>query len=213
MGKSGIVWHNEKRLIMNILFASSNVNKAKEYEALLASVTVTIHNADHYDPGEIVETGTTFAHNALLKATTIAKKAKKSAFADDGGLVIPDFPEMAGLYSARYAAKHGGFPHVFKHMSEAINSRGIVDSVPAFFECVIAFHDYQNDYTHTFSGRVDGRISFPPCGDEGFGYDSIFVPVGYDQTFAELGWAIKSRMSHRSRACMGFIDYLKKRGL
>ncbi len=198
---------------MKIIFASSNVNKAQEYQELLTGVNVTIQSAEQYNPGAIEETGATFAENAILKATAIADLAKKPTFADDGGIVIPDFPEMAGLYSARFAEKHGGFPRVFDHMLAKFKEHGNLAAVPAFFECVIAFHDYKNDNIRTFSGRIDGQISFPSRGESGFGYDSIFVPVGYTETFAELGPSIKSQMSHRARATKGFVDYLKTLGL
>lgn len=194
---------------MKLLFASANPNKAREYQDLLSTVKVTIQDAAQYDPDAVEETGLTFAENAILKATAISQKARKNAFADDGGLVIPDFPEMAGLYSARFAKKHGGFPKVFKHMWSVIGA----GPVPAFFECTIAYHDYKTDITRTFSGKIDGQIAFPPKGTEGFGYDSIFIPVGYVDTFAELGPDIKMRISHRARAAAAFVDYLKTLGL
>ncbi|USO01555.1 MAG: non-canonical purine NTP pyrophosphatase, RdgB/HAM1 family [Alphaproteobacteria bacterium] len=193
---------------MNLLFASANEHKLGEYRELLSPSGIRVHSAQRFKPQATIESGETFTENAIIKATTLGEHSKKPTFADDSGLVIPLFPHVAGVHSSRYAISNGGFPKVFSVMHAELGS----DVVPAFFECVIAYHDSSSNVTRTFCGRVDGHVTFPARGKDGFGYDAIFIPLGYAETFAELGATIKRLISHRARACSIFSDYMKALG-
>jgi XTP/dITP diphosphohydrolase len=157
---------------------------------------------------DIPETGTTLEENALQKAQYIYDNYHIDVFADDTGLEVEVLNGAPGVYSARYASMENGSA---SHDSEANMARllrelGENNDRKARFRTVIALIEQGN--VHQFEGIVNGEIIRERRGGEGFGYDPIFQPDGYDKTFAELGTDVKNQISHRARATQKLADYL-----
>lgn len=188
-----------------IIFASRNAGKIKEIKALLSPLSIDVLSAEDVDLGEVAETGLTFEENAKIKALTAAKEAGLPALADDSGLCIHGLNNEPGIYSSRYAQKMGGYPSAFEDISKRLENN---PDKTAHFSCfaVLAF---PNGETKTFEGRVDGKIVSPRNGENGFGFDPIFMPDGFTQSFAELSETKKNAISHRGKAMQAFIEYLK----
>ena len=197
--------------MLQILAATTNKHKIQEFQSMLDvsadSGRVSIISPDTIkDFPEIVENGATFEENARIKASQAARYADMAAFADDSGLEVAALGGAPGIYSARYAGENATYPEkmakILKELENASDRR-------ARFVCVIALA-YRGDIVETFRGEVTGRIAPEPRGTEGFGYDPIFIPDGYDKTFGELGEEIKSRISHRARAFALAADFVHR---
>ena len=187
--------------MLQILAATTNKHKIQEFQAMLDasadSGRVGIISPDTIKGfPEIVENGASFEENARIKAGQAARYADMAAFADDSGLEVAALGGAPGIYSARYGGEHASYP---EKMAKLLNELKNFDDRRARFVCVIALA-YRGDIVETFRGEVTGRIAFEPRGMDGFGYDPIFIPDGYDRTFGELGEEIKSKISHRARA-------------
>jgi XTP/dITP diphosphohydrolase len=190
---------------MELIFATHNKNKLKEVQSLVpASIKViSLDNLNMTD--EIPETGHTLVDNALIKARTIFALYKKPVIADDTGLDVEALNGAPGVYSARYAGEPSNADNnmtLLLHHLETTTNRA------AHFKTVIAYIDAEGK-EQLFEGRVDGEIIEERRGDKGFGYDPIFVPVGYNKTFAEMSAEEKNSMSHRARALQAFSEFLK----
>ena len=187
--------------MLQILAATTNKHKIQEFQAMLDvsadSGRVSIISPDTIRGfPEIIENGNSFEENARIKAGQAARYADMAAFADDSGLEVKALGGAPGIYSARYAGENTSYPEkMAKLLAELKNS----DDRRARFVCVIALA-YRGDIVETFRGEVNGTIAPEPRGTEGFGYDPIFIPDGYDKTFGELGEEVKSKLSHRARA-------------
>lgn len=185
--------------MLQLLAATSNKHKIAEFQEMLSKngLSVTIISPDTIrDFPELAENGTTFEENACQKAITASKYADMSAFADDSGLEVKALHGAPGVFSARYAGDDAtDADRIAKLLKEM---EGVTDRT-ARFVCVIALA-YRGDVVATFRGEVTGKIADAPRGTEGFGYDPIFIPDGYDQTFAELGATVKDGISHRANA-------------
>ena len=153
---------------------------------------------------DIPETGTTLEANALQKARYIRDKYGYDCFADDTGLEVDALGGEPGIYSARYAGGEGHDSEA--NMQKLLQKLDGEDNRTARFRTVIAL--LQGNEQKLFEGIVNGTITREKSGAEGFGYDPIFMPDGYDQTFAELGMDIKNRISHRARATAQLAAYL-----
>ena len=188
-----------------IVFASHNQGKIKEVRSLLAKLNVEVLSADDLDLADVEETGDTFEENAALKALAASKASGLPAVADDSGLCIHALNDEPGIYSARYAKKMGGYPKAFADVLKKLKNQ---KDKSAHFMCVLVLA-FPNGTTKVYQGRVDGRIVPPQNGENGFGFDPIFMPDGYTQTFAELSDAKKNLISHRGRAMKSFIDDFK----
>ncbi len=181
-----------------ILLATRNKHKVEEIQHIWTNLPLRLLSLEDFpEIPEIEETGATLEENALLKAKTVFHHTRLLTIADDSGLEV-DFLEGApGVYSARYA----GPAHDY-----AANNRKLLDALKdaddsqrrARFRCAAAI--VGEDIEATVEGVVHGRIIRELRGQRGFGYDPLFVPDGYKQTFAELGESIKNQISHRSRA-------------
>ncbi len=187
--------------MLQILAATTNKHKIQEFQAMLGasadSGRVGIISPDSIRGfPEIIENGTTFEENARIKAGQAARYADMAAFADDSGLEVKALGGAPGIYSARYGGENATYA---EKMAKLLDELKNFDDRRARFVCVIALA-YRGDIVETFRGEVTGRIAFVPRGMEGFGYDPIFIPDGYDKTFGELGEEIKSKISHRARA-------------
>ncbi|HIW11360.1 MAG TPA: RdgB/HAM1 family non-canonical purine NTP pyrophosphatase [Candidatus Rikenella faecigallinarum] len=193
---------------MKIIFATGNRNKLREIQALIGSRAELSTPADHGITEDIPEDQPTLEGNALQKARYIYEKTGMNCFADDTGLEVEALGGEPGVYSARYAAVNGAGEG---HSSEANMAlllerlRG-AENRRARFRTVIAL--ILNGEEHLFEGIVEGEITRERSGAEGFGYDPVFRPTGYEQTFAEMPLELKNSISHRGRATAKLIEFL-----
>jgi XTP/dITP diphosphohydrolase len=205
---------------MKIVFATNNAHKLSEIRQILGNTIEVLSLKDIGCEADIPETGHTLEENALQKAQYICDHYQMSVFADDTGLEVEALGGAPGVYSARYAAMEAadGCAAGKTHDSEANMERllrelGENNNRSARFRTVIALIEIADNglspkRTHLFEGIVEGEITHTKSGSEGFGYDPIFRPLGYDQTFAELGIEVKNKISHRARATQKLADYL-----
>lgn len=192
--------------ITKLIVASHNAGKVAEIKTLLAPLKIEVQSAAELRLGDVEETGTTFEENAKIKANALSLMCGLPCLADDSGLCVDALDGRPGVYSARYAPDRD-FKEGMKMLLREIKDSGS-DNRKAHFSCCLALA-CPNQKTKVFEGRVDGSISDAPKGNNGFGYDPIFIPDGYEQTFAELGDDIKNQISHRRRALEKFIQELK----
>jgi len=190
---------------MKLLFASSNEHKITEIRQLLPEGFELISLAEAGFHEEIPETADTIQGNALLKAQFIADKQALACFADDTGLVIPSLNGEPGVYSARYA---GPARDANDNMDLVLKKLKGTENRSAYFITVIAL--WINNEMHVFEGKVEGTILEEKRGTQGFGYDPIFQPEGFDRTFAEMTSAEKNSLSHRGRALKQMMEFLEK---
>jgi len=188
---------------MEIIFASSNQNKAKEIQAAIPKSFIIKTLLDLGFHEEIPETADTFAGNALLKAQFVADKWKLPCFSDDSGLEIEALNNEPGVYSARYAGTQRNDDENMKLVLEKLQNE---TNRKACFKTVIAL--IIDGKTILFEGKVEGIIRHDKRGNHGFGYDPIFEPEGSGKTFAEMNIDEKSKYSHRKRAVDEMISYL-----
>ena len=191
---------------MEILVATHNLHKKEEIQQILGSDYVVTSLSDYNLNEEIVEDGNTFQENALIKAKYCFEKTGKPSVGDDSGLVVEALNGRPGIYSARYAGNHNfkkNIEKVLAEMKDEPNRR-------AYFITMLCFKD--QDGEHYFEGRVYGNITQEVFGEEGFGYDPIFIPDDYNMTFAEMLPEEKNKISHRSEALKKFLGYLSIRG-
>ncbi|MEM9951228.1 MAG: RdgB/HAM1 family non-canonical purine NTP pyrophosphatase [Chloroflexota bacterium] len=197
---------------MEILIATQNQGKVKEYQRLLADIDVSIIGLRDIGLGkmDVEETGTTFEANALLKAEAYAKASGKIALADDSGLEVDALDGRPGVYSARYGKPEfddaGRRQYLLKEMNNvAENDRS------ARFRCVIAIYNPDTDESYTTDGTCEGIIRTEERdAGQGFGYDAVFQPDGFDKSFAELDSDEKNLISHRGQAVKGLPEILAK---
>ena len=193
-----------------IIFASHNQGKIKEIRQILTPIGIKVLSSDDITLPDIEETGTTFEENAALKALSIAKLKNVPCIADDSGLCVDVLDGRPGVYSARYAPNRDFKKAMQMLLAEMLETHNPNRS--AHFSCVLVLA-YPNGTYHAFEGRVDGIINQTPRGESGFGFDPIFIPDGYDKTFAELGAEVKNKISHRGRALEKFTTFLKEKGI
>ena len=191
---------------MKIVFATNNLNKLTEIRNILGNRFEVVSLADIGCHDDIPEKGQTLKDNALLKAQYVYQKYHVNCFADDTGLEVDALGGAPGVYSARYAGGegHDSEANMQKLLRELKNN----NNRKARFRTVIAL--IIDGKTTFFEGIVNGNITQEKRGGEGFGYDPIFQPEGYAETFAEMGTGIKNQISHRARATKKLADYLQK---
>lgn len=206
---------------MKIVFATNNQHKLSEIRSILGESIEVLSLKDIGCNVDILETGKTLEENALQKAQYVYDHYHISVFADDTGLEVDALNGAPGIYSARYASMEAG-AHEASHDAEANMSRllrelGENNNRRARFRTVIALILKKDvcpcgctsiKEIHQFEGIVEGQIIKERRGGEGFGYDPIFQPDGYEETFAELGMEIKNHISHRARAVKKLADFL-----
>jgi XTP/dITP diphosphohydrolase len=178
-----------------ILFATNNEHKI--FEANLICKDLIVFNglkASNIDVS-IPETGVTFEENAFQKANYIFKQYARNCMSEDSGLEVDALNGAPGVYSARYAGEHANHEQNIDLLLANLKNES---NRKARFRAVIAL--ILDGKTHYFEGSCEGRITTEPIGSGGFGYDPVFIPDGYDRTFAELGDDTKSKISHRSKA-------------
>ena len=191
---------------MKLVFATNNKHKLDEVRKITARHNIEIVSlADINCHDDIPETADTLEGNALQKAQYIKEKFGMDCFADDTGLEVEALNNAPGVYSARYAGpNHDSEANMQKLLHELEGK----DNRKARFRTVISL--ILNGETYTFDGIVNGYISTSKHGENGVGYDPIFVPEGYEQTFAQLGNDIKNTISHRAKAVEKLDEFLTK---
>jgi len=183
---------------LKLVAATHNPGKAKELAALLDG-RFEVLAAGALGLPEPDETETTFVGNALLKARHAADLAGQIALADDSGLSVAALDGAPGIYSARWAGPGKDFALAMDKVAERLEETGSEDR-SAWFTCALAVAWPNGGPAVVVQGEVHGTLTFPPRGDRGFGYDPIFIPAGFDQTFGEMEPAAKDAMSHRAAA-------------
>ncbi len=192
---------------MDLIFATHNRHKVSEVQAMLPA---GIHVRSLSDLGcdeDIPETADTLQGNALQKAQFVHERYNCNCFADDTGLEIDALDGRPGVYSARYAGEGCSFDdNVRKVLAELENVP--LEQRTARFRTVVAL--ILDGRTYFFEGKVEGLMTLERHGVEGFGYDPIFLPEGYGQTFAEMDASEKNRISHRGRAMAQMVGFLER---
>jgi XTP/dITP diphosphohydrolase len=178
-----------------LIIASHNPGKVVEIAALIAPFRVEAIGAAQLGLAEPEETGATFEANAALKAHAAAQTAKLPALADDSGLVVPALGGAPGIYSARWAGPERDFMVAMERVNHELGDK----DRSATFVSVLALA-WPDGEEALFRGEVRGRLTWPPRGENGFGYDPIFVPEDQKQTYGEMTLAEKFATDHRARA-------------
>ena len=190
---------------MTLCFASNNAHKVAEIRDMLGGhfVLKTLHDVGCHE--DIAETADTIEGNSLLKAQYVWDNYQQNCFADDSGLEVEALAGAPGVHSARYAGEHGNHAKnnalLLQNLDNHKNRR-------ARFKTVITL--LINGQVQQFEGIVNGQIIAAPRGTQGFGYDPLFLPDGYDRTFAEMSIAEKSQLSHRARAFQRLVAFLQE---
>lgn len=184
-----------------LLIATRNPGKVCEVKMLLEALPLRLRSlAEFPEVLEVEETGATFAENAALKARSYAAQTQLWTLADDSGLEVEALDGAPGIFSARYAGgAHASDAERIAHLLAELSRTGDTER-RARFVCVIAITDPDARLVNTSTGTCEGSIAFVPRGVGGFGYDPVFIPDGYRQSFGELSPEIKQRISHRARA-------------
>lgn len=190
---------------MKLVFATHNLNKLKEVQALVPKAITLLSLTDIGCTEDIIEDAPTIEGNAILKAKYIKATYGYDCFADDTGLEVHALDGEPGVYSARYA---GPQKDASDNMNKLLIKLAVQQDRSAHFKTVIAFAKADN--MHTFTGICEGEITKERQGDGGFGYDPIFKPSGYDATFAQMALELKGKISHRGIAIASFLAHLKE---
>jgi len=191
-----------------LIVATHNLGKLAELRSLLAELPLDLVGLSNFENvTEVEETGSTFIDNARLKAVGYARQTGSFALADDSGLEIDALGGRPGVLSARYGGDVGfdkKMQMLLSEMADSINSfRG------AHFVCAIAIAAPDGRILHTTEGICPGIIAAEPRGNGGFGYDPIFIPAGFEETFGELSGSVKQKISHRARAFEQIMPFLR----
>jgi XTP/dITP diphosphohydrolase len=191
---------------MEIVFASNNAHKLEEVRSKLPKEFTVLSLKDVLGEVDIPETGQTLDENASIKSRYVFDRTGKNCFSDDTGLEISALNGEPGVYSARYAGEGCSFQD---NMDKVLLKMNRAEDRSACFRTVISL--ILNGEEHFFEGRVDGEILTEEHGEKGFGYDPIFRPNGFKESFAEMTLAQKNEISHRGRAVQKLVDFLASR--
>jgi len=195
---------------MKLIFATHNPGKVNEMQDILSGSSIEVISAEQAGIMEdVVEDGRTLAENALKKARFVAKKSRQWSIADDTGLFIRALKGQPGIYSARWAGENSTDEDKYEKVLKELAGTP-VDKRQVYFETVVALVTTSGKVL-TFSGKIDGSISQTPRGKirPKLPYDNIFIPAGYDLTFAEMSDEEKNNLSHRGKAFRQLKEYLK----
>ncbi len=191
--------------MQKILFVTNNKHKLQEARQILSGKFEVLSLKEIGFEGDIPETQPTIEGNAIQKVRFIYDRYKTDCFADDTGLIVSALGGEPGVYSARYAGENATFEDNMNLLLEKMKD---IKDRKAYFVTVIAL--IKDGKLYTFEGRVDGVITTTPRGEKGFGYDPVFLPDGYDKTFAEMTAEQKNKISHRGRALEKLAGFLLK---
>lgn len=194
---------------MKLILATQNNNKVIELKRLLSDYphyeVLSLSDINIVD--DIEETGTTFESNAKLKAMYIHKLTGYACIADDSGIEIEALNNEPGVYSARYLGENTSYEIKNKTILDRLENSSNRNARFVSVVCLIL----SDQEIHTFEGIMPGSIGFEPRGNNGFGYDPIFVPKGYELSYAEMDIDTKNQLSHRGQALRKAVEYLEKR--
>ncbi len=197
---------------MKIVFATNNQHKLREIREILGDQFEILSLADIGCHEDIPETGNTLEANAHQKAEYVFDHYHIDCFADDTGLEVDALGGAPGVHSARYA--EGTDHNSEANMDKLLRELGNISNRQARFRTVISLIQMEGgnpvcSREYQFEGSVEGRIGHERHGNGGFGYDPLFIPEGYDKSFAELGEEVKNQISHRARAVKKLAEWLK----
>ena len=190
---------------MQLVFASNNKNKILEIQSMLPDSIKILSLESIGCHEEIPETAETIEGNAILKANYVTHNYGYDCFADDTGLEVDSLNGEPGVFSARYAGEQRNADDNMDKLLEALSDK---NNRKAQFRTVIALN--LNGKQHLFTGIARGEITLEKTGSQGFGYDPIFKPEDYQETFAQLSLDIKNKISHRGKATLELIDFLRR---
>ncbi len=194
-----------------IVLASGNKGKLKEFSELMADYGVKILAQSEFNVSEVAETGTTFVENAIIKARHAAEITGHAAIADDSGLEVDFLQGAPGIYSARYAGEGAKDQQNYTKLLKALDNQ---TQRSARFQCVLVYMRHAKDPTPIIcQASWEGSIGFSPLGDNGHGYDPIFIPAGHQCSAAELSSDEKNLLSHRGKALVLLIEAMKQQGI
>lgn len=189
-----------------LLVATGNSHKTEEISAMLGKGFEVSDLSSHPDLPAVDETGTTFLENATLKAVEISEKVPGMVLSDDSGLEVDALNGAPGVYSARFAGEDANDE---ANNAKLLEDLSAVTDRSARFRCVIVIAEAGKVLAH-FDGKVEGKIIHQRQGDAGFGYDPLFVPDGFEKSFAELGSEVKNGLSHRARAMDQVVPWMEQ---
>jgi len=196
--------------VIELVVATRNRHKTREIQPILGPEFSVRDLGAHPEVSEIRESGTSFEENAKLKALAASRQLPALVIADDSGLEVDALGGAPGIYSARYAGANAtDRDKIDKLLRELERVRATDDRRHARFRCVVALAR-NGDLLGMFEGTVQGRITDTARGDSGFGYDPIFVPDGFEQTFGELSEEVKNTISHRAKAIRALANRLQR---
>jgi XTP/dITP diphosphohydrolase len=194
-----------------LVIATHNEGKLREIRELMAPFGIECLGAAELDLPEPEETGTSFVANAELKARAAADLTGLPALSDDSGLSVDALGGEPGIHSARWAEDENGkrdFGYAMERVEKALQDAGPDAGRDAHFTCALSLA-WPDGRIETFEGKVFGHLVWPPRGGNGFGYDAMFVPNGYKQSFGEMEPAAKHGMSHRANSFELLVAWLK----
>jgi len=190
---------------LKLVFATNNKNKLKEVQAMLTNFEiVSLSEINCFD--DIPETADTLEGNAILKANYITEKFGLNCFADDTGLEVEVLNNQPGVYSARYAGENN---NTEANMNKLLSELGETKNRDAQFRTAVALNIEGKQFV--FEGICKGQILTKKQGDSGFGYDPIFMPTGFDKSFAEMNMIEKGAISHRGKAIQKLVTFLNEK--
>ncbi|MBE9485073.1 MAG: non-canonical purine NTP diphosphatase [Bacteroidetes bacterium] len=192
-------------MVQKLVFATNNAHKLVEIRGIIPEGFQVVGLIDIGCTDDIPETASTLEGNADLKASYVYKNFGSDCFADDTGLEVDALNRKPGVFSARYAGEDG---NAGKNIDKLLSELQGQENRSARFRTVISLI-IKGKAVH-FEGIVEGAIIHERRGADGFGYDPVFLPDGYDKTFAEMGLSLKNSISHRGRAMRKLIEYLKE---
>jgi XTP/dITP diphosphohydrolase len=195
--------------MQRIVIATHNAHKTREFAQLLGGEFKVVDLSAHPEILPPVEDGKTFAENATAKAVNASKNVGGLVIADDSGLEVHALGGTPGIFSARYAGNNAADGENVEKLLRELAALSPTPSRRARFRCVLAIAR-RGELLDTVEGSVEGNISEEPRGADGFGYDPVFVPAGFDHTFAEMPAELKNHLSHRARAVVALRERLRR---
>lgn len=192
---------------MDIIVASNNNHKIEEYRKIFSKFNINVLSLkDANIVCDVEEVGETFQENSLIKARECAKYTNKPLLSDDSGLIVDSLPDYLGVRTAREFGENTPYPVKWRKVIDLLKNK----NRNASFVCCITILNLE-EKPLVFLGRCYGKIAEAPSGNNGFGYDPIFIPDGYDKTFSDIDEEEKNKISHRGLACEKMIEYLKRK--
>ena len=179
-----------------VVVATHNKGKVEEFKILFSKYNIQIMTSDDLSIDDVEETGKSFEENSIIKVKTIPNDYV--AIADDSGLCVKILNQEPGIFSARYAKKYGGWTEAMKKIYSRVEEKKNPDFSAKFVSCLSL--KLCNGKIFTYIGEIKGKITWPPKGDNGFGYDPFFIPIGENLTYGEVEYSTKILSDHRSVA-------------